>query len=126
VIYKYLIMERTQQSDPQAILWKKEGGGSLRLRIAGRLTMIKPNQQFYAREEEVPDAFKDVVVVVDPEQAAKVKKVTEKKVEEASAPNYALQHRNGKWWDVVSESGKVQNEKALTKEAAEELLNTLL
>ena len=118
-------MERTKQIDPEAILWKKEGGGSLHLRINGRLTLIKPNQRFYARTEEIPEAFKDVIAAVDPVQAAKVEKVKEEKIEKSTAPKFELQHRSGKWWDVVNESGKVQNEKALSKEDAEDLLNSL-
>lgn len=119
-------MERTQKTDPDAILYKKEGGGSLHLRIGGRLTIIKPNQRFYAREEEIPKAFRDVVVEVEPDKAAEVKKEKEEKIEASTAPKFELQHRSGKWWDVVNEAGKVQNEKALDKDAAQELLNSLL
>lgn len=118
-------MKRTTQTDPEAILWKKEGGGSLHLRIDGRLTIIKPNQRFYAKEEEIPAAFRDVIIVVDPAMAEVVKKEKEEKVEKSTAPEFKLQHRSGKWWDVVNESGKVQNEKALAKEDAEDLLNSL-
>ena len=118
-------MERTKQN-PDAILYKKEGGGSLTIKINGRLSLIKPGQKFYAREEEIPQAFKDVVVEVEPDKAAEVKKVKEDKIEQATAPKFELQHRSGKWWDVVNEAGKVQNEKALDKDAAQELLNTLL
>jgi hypothetical protein len=119
-------MERTKQTDPEAILWKKEGGGSLHLKIAGRLTIIKPNQRFYAREEEIPQAFRDVIVEVEPEKAAEVREEKEEKIEQSSAPGFKLQHRSGKWWDVVNEAGKVQNEKALDKDAAQELLDSLL
>ena len=118
-------MERTKQTDPEAILWKKEGGGSLHLRIDGRLAIIKPNQKFYAREEEIPVAFRDVIVAVDPVQAAKVKEKKEEKIDKSTAPKFELQYRSGKWWDVVNEAGKVQNEKALTKGDAEELLKAL-
>ena len=118
-------MERTKQTDPEAILWKKEGGGSLHLHIAGRLMIIKPGQRFYAKEEEIPPAFRDVIVAVDPVKAAKVQEKREEKIDKSNAPKFELQHRSGKWWDVVNESGKVQNEKALAKEDAQELLNSL-
>lgn len=119
-------MKREAKKDPDLILWKKIGGGSFHANIGGVVRIIKPGQQFHAREEEIPTGFRDVVVPVDPVKAAKNLPKEEMEVKaKAEEPKYTLQHRGGGWWDVVNEDGKVQNENALKKDAAEELLESL-
>ena len=119
-------MERSKNIDPNAIGWKKLGGGSLHVNIGGKVQIIKPGQTFYALEDEIPLSFRDTIVPVDPVGKSKAVVKKEKDLEDkATASEYKLQHRNGKWWDVVNEDGKIQNEKALDKEAAEELLASL-
>ncbi len=120
-------MERTVKQDPDAILWKKVGGGSFHANIGGRVMIIKPNQEFYAREDEIPMGFRDLVVPVDPVAVAKKKTEEEVKVEKEvlSKPKFFLKEKGGNWWDVVNEEGKVINEKSLRKAAAEELVKSL-
>ena len=118
-------MERTSKQDPEAILWKKTGGGSFHVNIGGRVMIIKQNQTFLARTEEIPLAFRDTVIPVDPAAASKVVKKREEVAKKAAPSKYFLKERGGNWWDVVSEDGKVQNEKALRKPEAEELLTLL-
>ena len=87
---------------------------------SGRI--IKPNQTFYAHLDEIPEAFRDVIVPVDglPEE--------EQEITLATATGYEVQERvNTKGWhDVVNLiSGKPINEKALRKDEAEKLLAEL-
>ena len=119
-------MER-QKKDPDAILWRKKGGGSFHANIAGRLTIIKPNQEFWAKEEEIPMAFRDMIVPVDPVAAVKKKEAKEKEAAEkvTAEPKYFLKEKGGNWFDVVNEEGKVQNEKSLRKTDAEALIGQL-
>ena len=118
-------MERTKQKDPNVIEWKKTGGGSIRFIVNGRERMIKPGERFFAREDEIPAGFRDIIIPVDP--VARVKKLEEADAvaEVTAKPVYELKHRGGGWWDVVDADGKVQNEKALKKEEAADLLETL-
>lgn len=118
-------MERTQESNTGVIQWRKLGGGSFVATINGRAKIIKPNETFFARPDEIPTSFKDLIVPVDPTELS-VKQVEEKvEVEKATAPKFELRHRGGGWWNVVDEDGKIFNEKALKREEAEELLESL-
>lgn len=115
-------MERQRGSkvaEDGKILWKKNGGGSAILRIDGNKRRIKPGETFLAYPEEIPLAFRDVIVPLD---GNPIKFVTEdEKPVKVVSPAYTLRPRgNSKtWWDVVDAQGKVLNEKGLTKEIAE-------
>lgn len=98
-------MERT------VLRWKNVSGS---LRIGNRI--IKPGQIFTATEEEVPHAFRDTVLALDPLPA--------ERVPEPTPLAYSLKKKNG-LWNVVDGQGKVLNEEPLPKEQAEELLKTL-
>jgi hypothetical protein len=113
-------MERTknieiiEQLDDGVIRWKKVGGGSFKLNNR----YIKPGQVFLARPEEIPTAFRDLVVPQD--------EIKEKPPEviEVAKSEYTVQLRgkSNSWFDVVRTSdGKVLNEKGLKKEVAEQL-----
>lgn len=105
-------MERTKKAKQQ-VLYQKIGGGSLHL--PNRI--IKPNQKFRAYPEEIPTAFKDLVVVVNKDEAEAAERV-----EEDPKLEYFLKDKGGGWYDIVNSSGKVQNEKSLRKEEAEKFL----
>ena len=102
------------------IRWKKIGGGSLKL--GGRL--IKPEQIFKANPDEIPEAFRDVIIPLD---EIKEKQLSEEAIPDGKIAEYTLQPRaNSKlWFDVVDSQGKVLNEKALKKEVAEKLIADL-
>ena len=117
-------MERAK-ADPEALKWKKQGGGPLHINIGGRVQIIKPGQEFMAKEEEIPVTFRDVIVPVNPVVAAKKKQEVEEKAAEAAKPKYFLKEKGGNWWDVVNADGKVQNEKSLRKADAEKLIEDL-
>ena len=109
-------MERTNTD--QKIRFKKTGGGSLRL--GGKI--YKPNQTFMAYPYEIPDAFKDVIVPVDPNAVAR----EEEKKFLGKTHEYTLKARSsGGYYDVVDSNGKVKNEKALRHAAALDLIRSL-
>jgi len=105
-------MERTKKVDK--VKFQKIGGGSFRLKN-GRI--IKPNQIFKAYPSEIPKAFTDLIKPLED--------IKEEPVEIIDTV-YTLNSRSVGWWDVVDIDGKIMNENALRKEAAEELLNNLL
>ena len=110
-------MERTNKPASGTIRWQKIGGGSFRLKNR----IIKPNQKFSATEDEIPQAFRDVVVRLGDVPAA-----AETPPIKAVDSSYTLKARGkGGWYDVVNSSGKVLNEKALKKEVAEKLIEDL-
>lgn len=94
--------------------WKKLGNKSFRM-ANGRI--IKPNQIFEATEAEIPKAFRDVVVPVDPlpQEAPLV----------VPPGGYQVRSRGPGWFDVVDAHGKVVNENALRQADAQKLLEDL-
>jgi len=114
------MMKRTT-SDSELIRWKKIGGGSLHL--PNRI--IKPNQEFSARLEDIPEQFRDVIVPLNPKMQAVVDKAEKAAGSPAVKLKYFVKARSAGYYDVVDKDGKVMNEKALRKEAAETLIESL-
>jgi hypothetical protein len=124
-------MERTKK--PNEVIsdkpwWKKEGGGSLR--IGKRI--IKPNEKFQADPDEISDAFRKFVTPLSGNTGFKAPKFANTKGEvaaqvKAAKPVYTIQPhgKSQTWFDVVDENGKVQNEKSLKKEVAEQFVESL-
>jgi len=110
-------MERTKGVG-EVIRWKKMGGGAFMLN--GRL--IKPGQVFTASVEQIPKSFRDVCVPLEalPEPPAPPPL-------EVKTALYSVKARGESklWFDVVDSNGKVINEKALKKEAAEQFAKDL-
>ena len=106
----------------------KLGGGSLEVVINGKVRIIKPNQKFDARPEEIPENFRDVIVPLDPSEkvAAEANKPAQKKAPSKLQYFVKKREKGVGYWDVVDKNGKVQNEKALRKAAAEELIASLM
>jgi len=111
---------------PGMIRYKKIGGGSLHITIGGRLRIIKPGELFDARPEEIPELFRDVIIPLDPALNAEADVPAQKKA--PSKLQYFVQKREKGvgYYDVVDKNGKPQNEKALRKGEAEELIAELL
>ena len=115
----------------KVIRWKKVGGGSLRFK--GRI--IKPGQIFKASLDEIPQAFRDVVIpqesipgdvsapgAIMPEIKAVV---VEYKLKPRENGIKLEQRGKGPWYDVVDSDDKVLNDKALKRIEAKELFDDL-
>lgn len=111
-------MKRTTETEE--IRWQKIGGGSFNM--GNRI--IKPGQYFFAKLEDIPEGFRDVVV---PSDGRTVETIEEEKVEEVDSADveYFLKHRGGGWYNIVDADDKVISESAMKKEAAEEYLKSL-
>lgn len=109
-------MERTNKvkNEDGTIRWKKIGGGSFRL--GNRI--IKPNQVFSARPDQISEAFRDNIIPVD-------KLPPEPKGVVSEPAEFFLKSKGGGWYDVVDGNGKIKNEKSLKKASALELIETL-
>ena len=84
---------------------------------------IKPNQKFQAKLEDIPEAFRDIIVPLD---LAEFEKAEAKEAVGADVElEYFVKSRGAGYYDVVDGDGKPQNEKALRKEAAEALIESL-
>lgn len=118
-------MERTKKNDPEKLRWKKVGGGSLRIRLEGRDRIIKPGQKFNARVEDIPEAFRDVVIPVDEGEYKEAVGKSEV-VEGAVKPEYFAQHRGAGWYNILDADGKKVNEKALKREEADAMIAKLM
>ena len=81
--------------------------------------IIKPGQVFDAFEDEIPVAFRDVIV---PLEAIPVKEETPV---EPAPPEYTLKHRSGGYYWIIDSNGKVMNEEALKKPEAEAFIADL-
>jgi hypothetical protein len=109
-------MERTKTSDG-VIKWKKIGGGGLHLK--GRI--IKPGQIFTARLDEIPKAFRDTCLPLEDIKEIETPTIIPVK----TSYNVVPRGKSKSLFDVTAENGKVLNEKALTKEIAEQLVKDL-
>ena len=98
--------------------WKKIGGGSFRLHTG---KIIKPNQIFMAREEDIPEAFRDLVVPVEEEGKPRKTRTSSRKKAE-----YSLRKAGEGLFDIVGPDGKVLNEAPLPKAEAEKALSALV
>lgn len=99
---------------PVPIRWKKIGKGSFMFNNR----YIKPGQVFTATVEEIPAAFRDLIVPVDklPEDPfTKPKKVS----------NYTLMQTEEGLWNIVDKQGKIFNDAPMEKNEAEKVLNVL-
>jgi len=117
-------MERSKK-----IKWKKIGRGSFRFGNK----IIKPGQEFFASEDDIPDAFRDVIIPLEGKEESKEVDFREAKkgeddvgVSNKGKSKFETKHRTGAWYDVInSVTGKRVNEKALSKENAEKLVKSL-
>jgi len=119
-------MMKRKTEEPGMIRYIKKGGGSFHARIGGRIQIIKPNQVFDARPEEIPEGFRDMVVPLDPSVSEEANKPARVKVP-SKLEYFVVKRNNGVgYYDVVDKHGKIQNEKALRKPGAEALLESLM
>lgn len=102
--------------------YRKDGGGSLRLRREGkRSRIIKPGQVFYAYPEEISKAFSDTVILLDG-----VEEAPPAALDVVESP-YELRHRGGGYYDIYDPlNDKNLNESAIKGKAeAEKVLASL-
>lgn len=95
-------------------VWKYIGKGSFTMKTGA---MIKANQIFNAQEHEIPDAFRDVIIL----QNGK-KKAGENPPD---LPKFIKQQVSKGWFNVVDENGNILNEKKLREDSAIELIEQL-
>ncbi len=107
-------MERTSKS----IRWRKIGGGSFRT-FNGKI--VKPNEVFHAKKEDIPEAFQDVIVPVDEVPAPE----PEPAKEDVEKHTYTKQLKGGGWYNVVDENGKQMNTQSLKSAEADALIKSL-
>lgn len=118
-------MKRTAVQ-PGTIRYKKIGGGSFTATINGKARWIKPGEVFDARPEEIPEAFRDTIIPLDMTLKEKADAVPAQRKAPSKLLYFVKKRENGVgYYDVVDKDGKVQNEKALRKDKAEELLESL-
>jgi len=110
---------KKDENDTGEISYRKLGGGS----FIFRNQYIKPNQVFKARPEEIPIAFKDVVVPVNKDEAVEIEEETVKK--EVVKTDYSLKHKEDGLYEIVDGNGKVISEKPMKEDEAKEVLKTL-
>jgi hypothetical protein len=106
------------EAGAQKIQWVNRGG-TLRFR---KNQIIKPGERFSAFPEEIPQAFRDVIIPLGdlPAQVSSVKIKAEPLV-------YTLHptEDNGETFDILDSKGKKINELPLDKETAESLIKDL-
>jgi hypothetical protein len=110
-------VEPVDTTDPtgELIRWRKKGGGTFRL-TSGKI--IKPNQVFSARMDEIPELVRKQFVeqlTGDPDSGPV-------KVAEA---NYTLRVKSPGWFDIVDSSGKKMNERAMRQVDARKMIEGL-
>lgn len=106
--------------EPPLIQWQKNGPGSLRLKTG---KIIKQNEVFWARESDISVAFRKCVSPVDAD-AYIAEKERPLELERATYTIEACSDDQTRF-NVVNHAGKVINEKPLSLEEAEDLVEAL-
>lgn len=111
-------MQRTKgHQEDGKVQWRKIGGGTFRLKSSKRI--IKPQQLFWARPDEVPEAFRDVIIPVaglPEEPPLEVTGGAYTLTPDAEAP--------GKY-NIQDAQGKQLNEGPLAKDEADKIMKDL-
>ncbi len=106
-------MQRGKGRDKK-IKWKKTGGGTLRL-ANGKI--LKPNQEFYATADEIPEGFRDVVIAL--EDVPKEEPLKQ-------SPSFELRADEDGQYNVINlVTDKAMNAEPLSRDEADELLEEL-
>ena len=109
------------QSPQGKIRWINNGG-TFRFR---KNEIIKPGARFTAYPEEIPQAFRDVIVALDPYTAAN----DAQDILEVNAPRpvYTLNpvEDNEGFFDIINGKGKKMNETPLDEATAKQLISDL-
>ena len=103
--------------------FKKVGAGVFRHK--GRI--YKENEVFYSRFEDIPKAFLNQIICLDPKELIVLKKKGLKQQEEVKK-NYAVFTKiatNGGLFNIINTSGKLMNEEPLSEKDAEKMLKIL-
>ena len=105
------------------IWYRKEGGGSAKLFIAGRKVMIKPGQKFKALPDEIPVNFRDNILPMDAEQANRAKEVSSVK---GVSPTFDVRQatKEGEF-HVVNKSGNIITDDPMSLDEAKKLIKEL-
>lgn len=103
-------MERVDKN-PQ---WRKIGGGTFRM-ASGKI--IKKNQVFRAAVEDIPEAFRHIVVPIG--------ELPKETPLEVSINKYKVQSTGAGWYNVIDGQDKVVNEKGLRQNEAQALIGKL-
>lgn len=128
---KILIMERTKNKIGNNLgdrkSWKKVGGGDARLVINGRNRIIKPNEVFDAFEDEVPSAFRDVIICLNGNVSGKPTNKPETIVNVDVTPiTYTKEATEVEGlFNIKNSLGKIVNQKPITEEKADQFINDL-
>jgi len=110
-------------NEPEKFRWKVNNEAGFHGTLAGKPHIYKPGEIFIATEEEVPIAFRDIIIKVD---------ILSIQAQEKPIPGFV-----GAWelkesetvkgdWFVVNGKGKSINEKPLSKEKAELMLKDMM
>ncbi len=115
-------MERSNKDKPK---WIKRSHGTLVLRSPSKLR-LKHNQEFRASVEELGKYIDQFELLENVKGKYKVKKKKDEpedsnKGEQPPEEIYDIEHVAGGWYNVVSPTGKVMNEKKVKSEDAEKL-----
>ena len=106
----------TTPRDPDLKRWHQTGGGTFNM---GR-RVIKPKEVFWAKEEEIPLAFRDTIKCLDGEPTGKKEKPVE-----VVRSKYSKVEKTPGYFNIIDANGKVMNDAGLREAKADELLAQL-
>lgn len=99
--------------------FRKIGSGVFRMN--GRI--IKPNEEFYAHFDQIPKAFRNVIICLDEKELIAIQSgAIGLKRDKAK---FEIKQVLPNQWNVINSTGKVMNETPLTEEEAIKLADIL-
>jgi len=116
------VQETPVEVKPVPAKWQKIGGGAFHM----NKRIIKPNETFFAFEEDIPKAFRNLCIKLSDGIPKKVVPPTIAPVKsKGKIPTYSkqlIEEGDEELYNIVNEKGKVINEAPLSKEDAEQLI----
>lgn len=108
-------------AQPQGKIRWRNDGGSLRFR---KNQIIKPGETFAAYPDEIPKAFRDVIIALEPIPDANTKPEV---FVNAIPTKYTLEPNEDEegFFDIFNGKGKKMNEKPLEEATAKQLIKDL-
>jgi hypothetical protein len=106
----------------QKLRWQKVGGGSLRITLSGIKKIIKPNEKFEAYLDEIPKAFKDQIIPLQP-----LPESVNAPVVKSIPVVYTIEpiDSEGLLFNIIDSQGKVFNETPLDEETAKQFVKDI-
>ncbi len=115
------VVKSSKVKEPKPLRWKKIGGGIFRYKNS----YIKPGQIFEAFPEDIPEAFKDQIILLSDVPKKPVVKVEKPVYVKVPVVNEEAENGDEVLYNIVDSKGKKINDTPLSAEIADQFVKNL-